>query len=279
MELLLKRLRAGLAVVLVAWAGCSDEQVHPGHGVVHEVSIEDRQVIIAHDEIPGLMPAMTMGFAVYDPELLASLSPGDVVDFDLTSARGSFWISSATLVGRVTVEDGWSLMGDGLVKSDPAAPFALADPDGRTVSLETLAGKTLLIEFVFTRCAGPCPSLTSSHVSVERSLAPALREKTHFVSISIDPERDTGEDMRSYGLARGADLSHWSFLTGDPERVLEVMRSYGVGTKLSGGSDVEHVLVTYLVDPRGRVVKRYLGLDHVPEDVVADLRAVAFPSG
>ena len=115
---LLKHLRAGLAVVLVAWAGCSDERVHPGHGVVHEVSIEDRQVIIAHDEIPGLMPAMTMGFAVYDPELLASLSPGDVVDFDLTSARGSFWISSATLVGRVTVEDGWSLMGDGLVNVD-----------------------------------------------------------------------------------------------------------------------------------------------------------------
>ncbi len=265
--------------IAFAWVAlaCSDSQKHSGHGVVHEVSPDDKQVLVAHDDMPGLMPAMTMNFSVYDPELLASLSPGDVIDFELTAERGSFWISDAEVVGRVTPEDGWSLMGDGLVKSDPAPPFALRDPDGREVSLAGLAGTTLLVDFIFTRCPGPCPSLTSNHVAVQRALSPELRERVHFVSISIDPERDTPEDMRAYGLARGADLADWSFLTGPPERIAEVMRAYGVGKRPTTEGETEHVLATFLIDGRGRVVKRYLGLDHAPEQIAADLQAVALP--
>lgn len=260
-------------------AGCSGRDTHAGHGVVHEVSLEDEQVIVEHDEMPGLMPAMTMSFAVYDPELLESLEPGDVIDFELSSERGSFWISQAEVVGRVTPEDGWSLMGDGLVKSDPAPPFSLQDPEGRTVSLEGLAGKALLVDFVFTRCPGPCPSLTSSHVAVQRALPAEVRARSHFVSISIDPERDTPEDMRAYGLARGADLSDWSFLTGPPDEIAKVMRAYGIGTRPGGEGDIEHVLATFLIDPRGRIVKRYLGLDHDPEKIAGDLEAVVRPEG
>ena len=275
----LRRRIAGAAVVAMALlaTACSDQEVHSGHGVVHEVSVADQQVLIDHDEMPGLMPAMTMSFALYDPALLAKLKPGDVVDFELTAERGSFWISSATVVGRVTPEDGWSLMGEGLVKSDPAPPFSLVDVDGETVSLADLAGKTLLVDFIFTRCPGPCPSLTSSHVSVQRALTPAQREKIRFVSITIDPERDTPEDLRAYALARGADLADWSFLSGPSDEVVKVMRAYGVGTKAGADGDIEHVLATFLIDPRGRVVKRYLGLDHAPETLAADLEAVAFP--
>lgn len=266
-----------VAALALGLAGCGGPETHAGHGVVHEVSVKDGQVLVDHDEIPGLMPAMTMSFAVYDPEILHALRPGDVIDFELRSERGSFWISQAKVVGRMTPEDGWSLMGDGLVKSDPAPPFSLQDPDGRTVSLQGLAGKTLLVDFVFTRCPGPCPSLTSSHVAVQRALPPEVRARTHFVSISIDPERDTPEDMRAYALARGADLSDWSFLTGPPDETFEVMRAYGIGTRPGGEGEIEHVLATFLIDPHGRIVKRYIGLDHDPQEVVADLAAVALP--
>jgi protein SCO1/2 len=261
------------------WFACSDGDFHSGHGIVHEVSRADKQILIEHDEIPGLMPAMTMTFAVYDPKLLESLKPGDVIDFELQSERGSSWISAVTVVGQVQPEDGWSLMGDGLVQSDPAPPFAFADSNGEIVSLAGLAGKTLLVDFIFTRCPGPCPTLTSTHVAVQRALSPEQRERIHFVSISIDPERDTHEDLLAYGQARGADPSGWSFLTGPPTEVAEVVRAYGVGTVPGKGGEIEHVVATFLVDPRGRIVKRYIGLDHEPDEIVADLRAVAFPSG
>lgn len=267
-----------LAGIGLALAACDDTNVHPGHGVVHEVSIEDGQAMIAHEDIPGLMPAMTMNFSIYDKELLASLRPGDVIDFELTSQRGSFFITAAEVVGRAKPEDGWSRMADGLVPSDPAPPFALGDSSGEIVSLESLAGRVVLLDFIFTRCPGPCPIVTSRHVAVQRALSPELRERSHFVSISIDPARDTPADLAAYGLARGADFSDWSFLTGPVEEVEAVVASYSVGTTRKPDGDIEHVVATFLIDANGRIVKRYLGLDHEPEQMAKDLHAVVFPS-
>ena len=280
MGLLMRRAGGALAVLVgLAWLACDDTQTYAGHGVVHEVSIEDRQALIAHDEIMGLMPEMTMSFAIYDPVLLASLKPGDVIDFELTSQRGSFFITGATVVGRVDPREGWSRMGDGLVKSDTAPPFELAGTSGEMVSLAGLAPKTLLVDFIFTRCPGPCPALTSTKVTVQRGLSPAARERIHFVSISIDPARDTPDDLRAYGEARGADLSDWSFLTGDEARVREVVAAYGVGTTSGADGELEHVLATFLIGPAGHIVKRYIGLDHEPKAIIADLEAVALPAG
>ena len=277
---LLKARLLGAALAAAAFlgpTGCDDSQTHLGRGVVLEVSLKERQVLIDHQELPGLMPAMTMNFAIYDRELLESLRPGDVIDFELTSRRASFFITAATVVGVAELEDGWSRMGDGLVPSDPAPPFELLDVSGETVSLAGLAGRVLLVDFIFTRCPGPCPILTSSHVSVQRLLPQAVREATHFVSISIDPLRDTPADLEAYALARGADLSDWSFLTGPPDEIGKVVEAYGVGTGRSADGQIEHVLATFLVDPRGRIVKRYIGLDHDPAAIVADLEAVVFP--
>jgi protein SCO1/2 len=266
-----------LAVPLAALllASCTSEEVHRGHGVVEQVMVDEGQVVIAHDDIPGFMMAMTMNFAIYDAKLLATLSAGDVVDFDLTVTRGQFYITAATVVGKVDAQSDWVLIGDKAVRADSAPSFSLIDQAGKLTSLEDLRGRTVLLDFIFTRCPGPCPILTSTHVSAERLLSPELRARTHFVSISIDPLRDTQQDMRSYGEARGADLDHWSFLTGPPSDVESVVAAYGIGTTRSAEGELEHVVASFLIDPRGRIVKRYLGLDHEPGQIAVDLESVA----
>jgi protein SCO1/2 len=280
MDLLIHRSGVAVAVLVgLVLIACDGSKTYAGHGIVQQVMLEDRQAVIAHDEIPGLMPAMTMSFGVYDAALLASLKPGDVIDFVLTAQRGRFFVSGVKVLGKVDPAEGWSRMGDGLVKSDPAPAFELIRVPGETVSLTGLGGKTVLLDFIFTRCAGPCPTLTSSKVAVQRGLSPGARERSHFVSISIDPARDTPEDLRAYGQARGADLATWSFLTGEQARVQEVLAAYGVATANAGGDDLEHVLATFLIDPRGRIVKRYIGLDHDPQTIIADIEAVVFPAG
>ena len=90
--------------------------------------------------------------------------------------------------------------------------------------------------------------------------------------------RANGRRESGAARARGADLSDWSFLTGPPDEVRDVLKAYGVGTGRSADGEIEHVLATFLVDSRGRIVKRYIGLDHAPEAIVADLEAVAFPT-
>jgi len=273
------RIAWAIALAGLASPGCDDTRVYPARGIVQEVALEEGQVMVDHEEIPGLMPAMTMNFAIYDRPLLESLSPGDVIEFDLTSERGSFFITAAQVVGEVRPEDGWSRLGEKLVRSDPAPDFDLTDTEGGTVSLGAFAGQAVLLDFIFTRCQGPCPALTSAHVRVQRELPPELRERVHFVSITIDPERDTPDELRAYAEARGADLSDWSFLTGERHAIEEVAEAYGIGVKPVEGGDIEHVLATFLIDPEGRIVKRYLGISNDPAEILADLRAIAGRQG
>ncbi len=172
---------------------------------------------------------------------------------------------------EVTGEGEAAPAGEGPADRAAAPFFDLVDQDGEPLSLTQLRGKVLLIDFVYTACPGPCPILTTTLATLQRSLSPEQREQVRFVSISLDPERDTPEALRAYAKAQGADLSDWSFLTGPPEVVDEVVQRYGVGKVRGEDGQIEHVVVTFLVDARGRIEKRYMGLDHGADEMRADL--------
>jgi protein SCO1/2 len=158
---------------------------------------------------------------------------------------------------------------------DPAPAFELVDQNGGRLALADLRGNLVLLDFVFTSCQGPCPMLTSAHVTLQRMLAPELRARTRFVSISLDPVRDTPMALRAYALARGADLRGWSFLTGDPEAVARVLEGYGVGTLRRPDGQIDHLVATFLIDAEGRIAQRFIGLEHEPEALLRALEALA----
>ena len=56
-----------------------------GVGVVREVDAEHGRLVVSHEDIPGLMPAMVMAFAVDPPSLARGLKPGDKIEFDVTA--------------------------------------------------------------------------------------------------------------------------------------------------------------------------------------------------
>ena len=276
--------RPGLAALLLALAvlGCDLAQHSPGarrveaRGVVEAVDTALRQVVIDHEDIPGVMPAMSMSFDVGDSSLLEGLEPGQTIEFTLELGSQSQRVVAA----RVIAESGEACPGtlgfDGAVaESAPAPDFSLVDQDGRPVSLASLRGKVLLLDFVYTHCPGPCPILTGTHVSVQRALPPELAEKVRFVSISLDPERDTPEAFRRYAEARGVDLATWSFLGGAPDTVADVLARYGVATTPSENGEIEHLVITYLIDADGRIARRFAGLEHRAETLVAAITAVA----
>lgn len=76
---------------------------HLAVGVVRDVSHKGRTVSIAHQDIAGIMPAMTMSFRVDEGVSIASLKPGESVAFVLTSTAQGLVISSLqTVLGTVT---------------------------------------------------------------------------------------------------------------------------------------------------------------------------------
>jgi len=211
---------------------------------------------------------MAMHFDVASPELLDGLKPGMQVRFEL-ERRGA---QLRVLAIEVLAEGVSGRSGAPAEAPERAPDFELVDQDGRPFRLAEQRGSALLLDFIFTRCPGPCPMVTAAHVAVQRDLAPALAARTHFVSITLDPEYDTPDRMKAYADERGADLSSWSFLTGDPARVLDVARAYHVVP--ASGLALDHVLATYLIAPDGRIVRRYLGPGQVPADLLRDLKAL-----
>jgi protein SCO1/2 len=261
-----------LGLLLLAACPSPRGELHSGRGIVRDVSTEERQVVIEHEDIEGVMPAMTMSFDVPDPAVLAKLQRGQVISFALRTGGGRYQIVGAEVVGTAEVAAGASLA-DLAAPDEQAADFELIDQAGARVRLSSLRGRAVLLDFVFTHCPGPCPIQTGIQVSLQRKLPEDVRARTHFVSVSIDPQRDTPEALREYAEARGADLATWSFLTGTPAEIDAVLSDYGVGRTIEAG-EIAHNLVTYLIDPEGRIAKRYLGVSHDPEVMLADLRAI-----
>ncbi|HEY8123644.1 MAG TPA: SCO family protein [Myxococcota bacterium] len=269
-----------LAVLMASVSGCDSdthaERLHEFEvrGIVQDVDPEHGQALIDHEEIPGLMPAMTMSYDVPDPKLLAKLAAGQRVLFTLEIRDKSFRIVNAEVLEEKAAPGRAGALS--AVVEDLAPEFALTDQGGAEVTLASLRGKTLLIDFIYTRCPGPCPILTGRHAQLQRELAPELRARVHFVSITVDPEHDTPAALASYARARGADLAGWSFLTGDPARVRDVLKRYGVFAQASANpGEVDHVVVTLLVDAEGRVVKRLFGVEDGVADVKRELEAAA----
>jgi len=262
---------AASIVVLVLGGGCDDgTRTYQVRGTVHDVQVERGQALVEHEDIPGLMPAMTMSFDVPDPAVVARMRSGQVIEFELVFDGHSYAIANFEVVGSAPEDEGWVVFGDALLRSDPAPGFELVDQAGRTLRSGDLAGRVLLVDFVFTRCPGPCPLLTSSHVLAQRAIPESVRDRVHFVSISVDPEYDTPEVLRAYGEARGVDFSRWSFLTGPTAIVDALLQAYGVGRTRDANDAIEHTVITYLVDGQGRIVKRYFGLQHAPERLAED---------
>lgn len=273
---------ACLVGATLAWATACGRSVptYEVHGVVKEVLREDRQLVIAHDDIPGVMPAMTMSFDVPDPALLGRVSAGDTVHFELEVEEGRYRIVAIQPVGGAgderTNRGATSAPTPASVRAaeDLAPDFQLVDHEGRPATLSAFRGSAVVVDFIFTSCPGPCPILTSKLVTLQRRLSPEERAHTRFVSISLDPERDTPEAMKQYALARGADLADWSFVTGPKDDVERVVKAYGVGTIRKPDGNIEHVVATFLVDGEGRIARRYLGLEHEPGTMQRDLAAV-----
>jgi protein SCO1/2 len=275
-----RRIRALAAAALLAAlaTSCGEDPAahgHPARGIVRDVLPAEGQAVIEHEEIPGLMPAMTMSFDVPDRALLATLAPGQTIDFRIEHTEKSYRVIAASVTGEAGSagrSGGFEALAPA---SDPAPDFALVDQNGAPLALADLRGKLVVLDFIFTTCQGPCPMLTSAHVTLQRSLSPELRARTRFVSITLDPVRDNPMALRAYAQERGADLTGWSFLTGDPEAVARVVKAYGVGTLRRPDGQLDHLVATFLIDAEGRIARRFIGLEHEPEELRRELESLS----
>ena len=164
--------------------------------------------------------------------------------------------------------------GESLPKIKPAPDFTLTKQDGKRLALKELRGKALAITFIYASCADTCPLLTAKMAGIQNYLGPDFGSKVHFVSITVDPERDTAEVLKGYAEAHKANTAGWAFLTGTPAEIRDVAKRYGIYHKKSPRGDVDHTFLTSLVDQNGTLRVQYMGVQFKPDEMLRDLRSL-----
>lgn len=94
----------------------------------------------------------------------------------------------------------------------------LRDAHGNQVRLEQFAGKVLVVSDAMTLCQETCPLDTATVVQTARDVEKAgLGEKVEFLSITVDPERDTTTQLAAYRKLYPNPPKDWKLLTGPPK--------------------------------------------------------------
>jgi protein SCO1/2 len=261
------------AAILISMLGCrpAGEVVR---GTIYNKSAEHGVVTIAHATIPGVMEAGERPFSVPNRALMESLEPGQVIEFRIVGKGGRRQIVDVDILGWTEDDERWIEIDGRYRQVSPAPGFDLVDQDGAAVSLQGLAGRVLLLDFVYTNCPGPCPMQTANHVNVQRGLSPVARDRVRFVSVTMDPVRDDGDTLREYAKVHGADLTGWSFLRGDEARIDEMMDAWGMAAAPGEDGTIDHMSLAFLLDDRGRIVEYYMGPGQDPGAIRKDVEAL-----
>jgi len=147
----------------------------------------------------------------------------------------------------------------------PLPKFTLTERSGQPVTLESLKGKVWVADFVFTRCAGPCPLMSAAMAKLQAALMDrGDRDSIRLVSFSVDPTYDTPEVLREYADRFKADPKFWLFLSGARPGMWSLVKE-GFKLPVFENTDnplmpIGHSLSFVLVDKSGRIRGYYRGI-------------------
>jgi len=92
---------------------------------------------------------------------------------------------------------------------------------------DVLKGRVVLISFIFTNCEFACPMQAQKLKQARAAMVPSIKDDVWYVTLSVDPERDTPEAMKKFAERQGVDESRWIFLTGKKENMEFLVKRLG----------------------------------------------------
>ncbi len=281
-------LSVGLALTAAACSKAPAQRTFTLQGQVQSLDASRKLVVVKHDEIKGFMPAMTMPYEAEEVKALDGLAPGDLINAQLVVFSNGAHLSKIKKVGTAPLEQPpadvpnppTASSGFELLKPGETVPDGrFVDQDGKKQHFGTFKGSPVVMTFIYTRCPLPtfCPLMDRHFVTLQKTLKadPALKH-VRLVTISFDPATDTPAVLRKHAKSLDADLTRWTFLTGDRDDVDRFAARFGVSVAraLNDARDITHNLRTAIIDADGKLVKAYTGNDWSPEQVLADLKHI-----
>jgi protein SCO1/2 len=185
----------------------------------------------------------------------------------IVAVLAAFLAGGLTLVAVIW----FSLPGQVAQPSSVGGPFSLTDQNGRAVTDKDFRGEPFLVFFGFTNCPDVCPTTLYEMSEVLRRLGPDA-DKTAALFVSVDPERDTPEKLKTYLSSFHPRVFG---LTGTEAQVDAIKKEYRVYSKKvplkNGDYTMDHTAVVYLMDKNGRFIAPF-NLQRSADEAAADLR-------
>lgn len=282
-------------IVFVAFAACSSEKAsspdakrYPLKGKVVSVDRTAKKAVIDHEPVEGYMPAMTMEFPIHADWVWEDLAPGAEVRAELVvdnKAKDPYWLENIGIIAasipgqQPPTNDNFAQIGK------PVPDFTLTNQDGKRISLKDFRGRALAITFIYSRCPLPeyCIRMSTNFSDAAKQIRddPDLKEKIRLLSISFDPENDTPEKLRSYGIGYlGNDpntkFDVWQLAVGKDAEVRKIADFFGLDYRIDANDKavINHNLRTAVIGPDGNVSKILAGNDWTAATLVSELKKV-----
>ncbi len=152
----------------------------------------------------------------------------------------------------------------------------LVDQAGRPIAANSFGSGPVLINFVFTKCPVACPRQTQELRSIFEALPPEARARVQFLSITVDPEHDSPEALRSFAARMKVTMPNWRFATGKPAEIRRLLQRMSVmDPSKVNPQPIDHRLTLFLFNREGLPVIRYHGSPIDRERLAADLTQLA----
>jgi protein SCO1 len=251
---------------------------YPLTGKVISVDPAKKTATIEHEEIEGYMPAMTMEFPIHADWVWKELKPGGEIRAELVvdnTAKEPYFLDNVGIIAAADPENPIDLNTNFAQIGQEVPDFKLTDQDGKRLSIKDYRGKALAITFIYAKCPLPdyCIRMSAnfSDLAMKLAGAPELKNKLRLLSISFDPENDTPEKLRSYGIGYmgndpKAKFDIWQLAVGSDEEVHKITDFFGLRYQrdATDKTQINHSLRTAVISPSGKVTKIFPGNEWTP---------------
>jgi protein SCO1/2 len=160
----------------------------------------------------------------------------------------------------------------------------LTSQDGQEFTFSQLEGKVIVVSYIYTNCPDICHIISAKLNAFKNKLKEnGIQDKVYFVSITLDPERDTPEVLKRHAKMMNLDLTNWVFVTGDKNSIDSTIKVAGmeaikgpivVSAKGESSYEIAHQNRISLVDEKGRIRKHYRGTTFDMEELLQDIKSL-----
>ncbi len=137
-----------------------------------------------------------------------------------------------------------------------------------SVKWSSLEGTPRIMAMIFTNCAYACPVIVNDMKKVESGLTKADLQKVKFLLVSIDPERDTPENLMKFAKLHDLDLNRWQLLTSNESNVSELAAVMGFQYKKENDGSYSHSNIISVLNKEGEIAYQHFGLNKDIGDII-----------